>query len=103
MEGISLAVSFCGLCSGQNQFGGHDKRGLISKQRTNILQTILIESAKLAPRWNQQLAAVHNREVSRGNRNRATLALARKLVDYLYVVDKSGAPFTIHESANQVP
>jgi len=37
----------------------------------------LIEAAKLAPRWNPQLAAVHARELERGHRNRATLMVAR--------------------------
>ena len=44
-------------------------------------------------RWNPQLEAVHAREGERGNRNRATLAVARKLVAYLLAVDKSGQPF----------
>ena len=59
------------------------------------MQTVLIEAAKLAPRWNPQLAQVHERELERGNRNRATLAVARKLVAYLLAVDKSGQAFRI--------
>ncbi|HTW67617.1 MAG TPA: IS110 family transposase [Bryobacteraceae bacterium] len=55
------------------QFGGKEQRGPISKQRNQHLQTILIEAAKLAPRYNPQLAAVHERELKRGNRNQATL------------------------------
>jgi len=90
---ISKAVSYCGLCSAQKQSAGKNYRGPISKQRNKHLQTVLIEAAKLAPRWNSQLAAVHEREITKGNRNRATLAVARKLVAYLLVVDKSGQPF----------
>jgi hypothetical protein len=45
------------------------------------------------------LAAVHARELERGNRNRATLAVARKLVAYLLAVDKSGQPFQIHQQS----
>ena len=56
---------------------------------------MLVEAAKLAPRWNPQLAAVHARELERGNRNRATMAVARKLVAYLLAVDKSGQPFQV--------
>jgi len=41
------------------------------------------------------LAAIHEREVQRGHRNRATLEVARKLVAYLLAVDKSGKPFEI--------
>ena len=62
---------------------------------TRHLQTILIEAAKLAPRHNPQLAAVHKRELQQGDRNQATLAVARKLVAYLMAVDKSGKPFTM--------
>ena len=74
---------------------GKEQRGPISKQRNHHVQTILIEAAKLAPRYNPQLAAVHERELQRGNRNQATLAVARKLVAYLMAVDKSGKPFAM--------
>ena len=63
------------------------------------LQTVLIEAAKLAPRWNPQLAEVHERELERGHRNRATLEVARKLVAYLLAVDKSGKPFRVAQTA----
>jgi transposase len=33
--------------------------------------------------------------LERGHRNRATLAVARKLVTYLLAVDKSGQPFQL--------
>lgn len=90
---IRQAHSYCGLTSAQHSSAGHEHRGPISKQRNRHLQTILIEAAKLAPRWNPELAAVHQRELARGNRNRATLAVARKLVAYLMAVDRSGRPF----------
>jgi len=72
-----------------------------SKQRNKNLQTILIEAAKLAPRYNPPLAVVHERELKRGNRNRATLAVARKLVAYLMAVDKSGKPFEMRVSGQE--
>ena len=92
---IADAVSYCGLTSALDCSADKQHRGPISKQRNGHLQTVLIEAAKLAPRWNPQLAAVHERELERGNRNRATLAVARKLVAYLLAVDKSGQPFRI--------
>lgn len=94
---ISKAVSYCGLCSAQKQSAGKNQRGPISKQRNKHLQTVLIEAAKLAPRWNPQLANVYEREITKGDRNRATLAVARKLVAYMLAVDKSGQPFTPKE------
>lgn len=95
---IKKAVSYCGLCSAQHESGGKALRRPLSKQRNKHLQTMLIEAAKLAPRWNPSLARVYDKEKSRGaNRNQATLAVARKLVAYLMCVDKSGKPFEIKE------
>ena len=94
---IRQAISYCGLCSAQRESAGKEYRGPISKQRNKHLQTILIEAAKIAPRWNPQLAELHERELKKGNRNRATLAVARKLVAYLMSVDKSGVGFRIQE------
>ncbi len=91
---LKKAQSYCGLCSGRNESAGKNKRAPLSKQRNPHLQTILIEAAKLAPRWNPQLAQVHAAALERGyNRNRATCAVARKLVAYLMAVDKSGQTF----------
>jgi hypothetical protein len=81
---------------------GKQQRGPISKQRNRWLQTTLVEGAKLAPRWNPQLAALHARELERGHRNRATLAVARKLVAYLLAVDKSRRSFQVR-APSEVP
>jgi transposase len=92
---IDKAVSYCGLTSAENASADKQKRGPISKQRNPHLQTVLIEAAKLAPRWNRQLAELHERELKSGHRNRATLEVARKLVAYLLAVDRSGKPFEV--------
>jgi len=90
---VKHAVSYCGLCSAENSSAGIQKRSPISKQRNKHLQTVLIEAAKLAPRWNSDLALLHDKELQRGNRNRATLAVARKMVAYLLAVDRREKPF----------
>jgi transposase len=90
---ISKAVSYCGLCSAQRESAGKEQRGPISKKRNKHLQSMLVEAAKLAPRWNPQLAALHERELKRGNRNRATIAVARRLVAYMMAVDKAESDF----------
>jgi transposase len=95
------AISYCGLCSAQRESAGKEQRGPISKKRNKHLQTMLIEAAKLAPYWNPRLAALHAKELEKGNRNRATLAIARKLVEYLLVVDRRGTPF-VTEVPSQV-
>jgi transposase len=99
---IDKAVSYCGLTSALVSSADKQRRGPISKQRNAHLQTVLIEAAKLAPRWNAQLAAVHERELQKGgDRNRATLEVARKLVAFLLAVDKSGKPFQAAAAAQQ--
>src|SRR5258705_9472798 len=87
---IGQAQSYCGLTAALNNSADKQNRGPISKQRNPHLQTVLIEAAKLAPRWNLTLAALHQQELARGDRNQATLAVARKLVAYLLAVDRSG-------------
>jgi len=95
------AVSYCGLCSGQDESAGKSRRGPLSKQRNKNLQTVLVEAAKLAPRWNPQLAHVYEKECNRvSNHNQATLAVARKLVSYMLYVDKSGKRFQLKEGLN---
>ena len=87
---IKKAVSYCGLSSALRESAGRQQRGPLSKQRNAHLQTMLIEVAKLAPRNNAQLKEVHDRETKRGgHRNRATLAVARKLVGYLLAADRA--------------
>ena len=98
---IADAVSYCGLTSALDSSADKQKRGPISKQRNPHLQTVLIEAAKLAPRWNRRLAELHEQELKRGHRNRATLEVARKLVAYLLAVDKSGKPFEVRNPTRQ--
>lgn len=87
------AISYCGLCSAQHESAGKEQRGPISKQRNKHLQTTLIEAAKLAPHWNEELALLHEKELARGNKNRATLAVARKLVEFMLAVDRRETNF----------
>jgi hypothetical protein len=46
----------------------------------------------LPPREFHELAVVRQRELERGNPNRATLAVARKIVCYLLAVDSGLIP-----------
>ena len=62
--------------------GSADKamRMPLSKQRNKHIQRTLVEAAKLAPRQSHELAVIYEREKQKGNSNRATLAVARKMV-----------------------
>jgi transposase len=94
---IGNAISYCGLCSAENSSAGIQYRGPISRKRNRHLQVVLIEAAKVAPRWDLRLREIRDRERLRGSRNRASMAVARRLVAYLVSVDRSGQPFVVED------
>jgi transposase len=97
---IKKAVSYCGLCGAEKRSGNRVQRTPLSKQRNKHLQTTLIEAAKMAPRNSPELAMLYDKEKQKGNANRATLAVARKLVAYLMAVDRSHQKFQVVETSN---
>ena len=94
---IKQAISYCGLCGDEKSSAEKILRTPISKQRNKHIQSVLIEAAKLAPRQNHELAVIHEREKQKGNANRATLAVARKMVAYLLAVDRREKDFVPSE------
>ena len=92
---IKKAVSYCGLCGDQHSSADRVQRTPLSKQRNKHLQTTLIEAAKMAPRYSPTLALLYDKEKQKGNANRATLAVARKLVAYLMAVDRGQTHFLV--------
>jgi transposase len=99
---IKKAISYCGLCGAEKSSGPTVQRTPLSKQRNKHLQTTLIEAAKMASRNSPELAMLYDREKQKGNANRATLAVARKLVAYLVAVDRRQKQFLIVEKENCV-
>jgi transposase len=99
---IKKAISYCGLCGAEKSSGNTVQRTPLSKQRNKHLQTILIEAAKMAPRYSPDLAMHYDKERQKGNANRATLAVARKLVAYLVAVDRRQKEFLVVEKENCV-
>ena len=98
---IKKAISYCGLCGAEKSSANIIKRTPLSKQRNKHLQTTLIEAAKMAPRNSPALAMLYDREKQKGNANRATLAVARKLVAYLVAVDRRQKEFLTVERENR--
>ena len=98
---IKKAISYCGLCGAEKSSGNTVQRTPLSKQRNKHLQTTLIEAAKMAPRNSPDLAMIYDREKQKGNANRATLAVARKLVAYLVAVDRRKKDFLTVEKENR--
>jgi len=95
---IKRAISYCGLCGAEKSSANTVQRTPLSKQRNKHLQTTLIEAAKMAPRNSPELAMVYDKEKQKGNANRATLAVARKLVAYLMAVDRGQRNFQVVET-----
>lgn len=98
---IKKAISYCGLCGAQKSSADTIKRTPLSKQRNKHLQSVLVEAAKLAPQRSPDLALVYYKERKEGNANRATLAVARKLVAYLLAVDRGQRDFIVVENQNR--
>jgi transposase len=98
---IKKAISYCGLCSAEKSSADNVKRTPISKQRNKHLQCVLVEAAKMAPRLSPELALLYDRAKQKGNANRATLAVARKLVAYLVAIDRRQKDFLVVEKQNR--
>jgi transposase len=97
---IKKAISYCGLCGDEPSSATRVQRPPLSKQRNKHLQTTLLEAAKMAPRNNAELAMLYDKEKHKGNANRATLAVARKLVAYLMAVDRRQRNFQVVETTS---
>jgi hypothetical protein len=70
----------------------------LSKPRNKHIQRVLVEAAKLALRQDHDLALVYETAKQKGNANRATLAVARKMVAYLLAVDREEQDFAAAEN-----
>ena len=92
-QSIKQAISYCGLCGAEKSSADKVMRTPISKQRNKHIQQVLVEAAKLAPRQNHELALIYEKEKQRGNRNRATLAVARKMVSWMVAVERRKREF----------
>ena len=92
-QSVKEAISYCGLCSAEKSSADKVMRMPICKQRNKHIQHVLVEAAKLAPRYSHELALLREKEMQRGNKNRATLAVARKLVAYMLAVDRRQQDF----------
>jgi transposase len=69
----------------------------ISKQRNKHIQQVLVEAARLAPRYSDELALLYEQERQRGNGNRPTFAVARKMVALM------GSSFCLSHRIKSVP
>jgi len=92
-QSVKQAISYCGLCSAERSSADKLVRMPISKQRNKHIQQTLVEAAKLAPRYSHEHTATSWLWFMRGNKNRATLAVARKMVAYMLAVERRKQDF----------
>src|ERR1035437_1936483 len=59
---VKEAISYCGLCSAEKSSADKVMRMPISKQRNKHIQHVLVEAAKLAPRYSHELALLPDKE-----------------------------------------
>lgn len=90
---IKQAISYCGLCGDEKSSADKMMRTPISKQRNKHIQQVLVEAARLAPRYSDELALLYEPERQRGHGGRATLAVARKMVAHMLAVDRRKTVF----------
>ncbi|MGI9069788.1 MAG: transposase [Bryobacteraceae bacterium] len=94
---VKQAISYCGLCGDEKSSADKVLRTPLSKQRNKHIQRVLVEAAKLAPKQSHELGLVYEKAKQKGNTNRATIAVARKMVTYLLAVDRGQRPFVALE------
>jgi transposase len=90
---VKQAISYCGLCGDEKSSADKVLRTPLSKQRNKHIQRVLVEAAKLAPKQSHELALVYEKAKQKGNTNRATIAVARKMVTYMLAVHRANRPF----------
>jgi len=90
---IKEAVNYCGLCGDECSSADNVMRMPLWKQRNKHIQHVLVEAAKLAPRQSAELALIHQESLEKGNKSRATLAVARKMVAWRLAVDRENREF----------
>jgi hypothetical protein len=76
--------------------GARPTRQCVFRSRSSAITHIpraLVEAAKLAPRQNHEMAVIYDQERQKGNSNRATLTVARKMVAYLLALDRQQRDF----------
>jgi transposase len=65
---VKEAISYCGLCSAEKSSADKVMPMPISKPRNKHIQHVLVEAAKMAPRYSHELALDREKETQRGTR-----------------------------------
>ena len=86
-------ASYAGLVPRQNQSGSSDMRGHITKHGPSMLRFVLVNAAHLVIRFSARMKKKYLSIVRRLGRNRAIVAIARILLETIYVMLSRGIEF----------
>jgi len=88
-------VSYAGLCPSTRSSGGKEWHGHITKMGSRYLRWILIEAAQKAAWPTSPLHRFYRSIARRKGNNSAKAAVARKLLESIYQMLKTGKPFDV--------
>jgi len=86
-------ASYAGLVPRQDQSGGMDIRGHITKRGPSMLRFILVNAAHVVIRYSKKMKSKYLSIVRRLGKNRAIVAIARILLEIIYTMLKKGEDF----------
>ena len=94
--------AYAGLVPSVHQSGKVEYYGHITKQGNKFIRWILVEASQRAIKQDPGLAAFHSRLSFKRGRNSATVAVARKLLTYIFQVLSKQEPYKFHKSQKPV-
>jgi transposase len=94
--------AYAGLVPSVHQSGKTEYYGSITKQGNKFIRWILIEASQRAIKQDPGLLSFHSRIEFKKGRNTATVAVARKLLTYIYQVLSKKEPYKLHKSQKPV-
>ena len=86
-------ASYAGLTPRQNQSGNRDIRGHITKHGPSMLRFILVNAGHSVIKHSTKMREKYSRLVRRLGRNRAIVAIARILLETIYVMLRKDEDF----------
>jgi len=86
-------TSFAGLVPKVHQSGETLKLGHITKQGNRNLRHVMVQAANIAVQHDTTLGKVYNKLVAKKGHQKAIVAVARKMVTYLYVMLKNNIEY----------
>jgi len=94
--------AYAGLVPSVHQSGKTKYLGSITKQGNKFIRWILVEASQRAIKQDPGLQSFHQRLEYKKGRNSATVAVARKLLTYIFHVLSKKEPYKFHKSQKPV-